>query len=371
MPSASASENSGSNRTYSWRVTPRIYRSVLFHALEVEVEEGRRPVGELLHRFRHGGGLGELVVLHRRLVRRELDDGHELPCVVAVPAHHCPRRRALACSLLTELVDDLLHVVELRRLVLDDLHETCHVCLLSSIGWWAASMRTSYPDASSAWRRSATRSSALSMPTESRTSEESTASGEPAADACCTNAIRSASSASCSATTPPTTSEWPPRYFVLECTTTSAPRPSGCCRYGVAKVLSTTTRAPRSCASLATAAMSTTVSSGFVGVSTHTSFVSSRQAPVIASRSAWSTAVQAIPAGSYRRATSRYVPPYASAGMITWSPASSAARRVASSAAMPLANASPCSAPSSSATHVSRAARVGLALRAYSYPRWS
>src|SRR5436190_7339684 len=184
MPSASASENSGSNRTYSWRVTPRIYRSVLFHALEVEVVEGRRPVGELLHRFRHGGGLGELVVLHRRLVRRELDDGHELPCVVAVPAHHCPRRRALACSLLTELVDDLLHVVELRRLVLDDLHETCHACLLSSIGWWAASMATNYPDASSAWRRSATRSSALSMPTDSRTSAGSTASGEPAADAC-------------------------------------------------------------------------------------------------------------------------------------------------------------------------------------------
>ena len=35
-----------------------------------------------------------------------------------------------------------------------------------------------------------------------------------------------------SATTsaPPTTSECPPMYFVVECTTTSAPSASGCCR---------------------------------------------------------------------------------------------------------------------------------------------
>ena len=73
------------------------------------------------------------------------------------------------------------------------------------------------------------------------------------------------------ATNPPTTSEWPPRYFVVECTTTSAPSASGCWRYGVANVLSTTTRAPRARARLATAAMSTIVSSGLVGVSIQTS----------------------------------------------------------------------------------------------------
>ena len=39
---------------------------------------------------------------------------------------------------------------------------------------------------------------------------------------------------------PPMTSECPPRYFVVECMTTSAPSASGCCRYGEAKVLSTT-----------------------------------------------------------------------------------------------------------------------------------
>jgi hypothetical protein len=69
---------------------------------------------------------------------------------------------------------------------------------------------------------------------------------------------------------PPTTSAWPPRYLVVECTTTSAPSESGCCRYGVAKVLSTTTMAPTACAAAAAAWMSTMLSSGFVGVSIHT-----------------------------------------------------------------------------------------------------
>jgi hypothetical protein len=35
-------------------------------------------------------------------------------------------------------------------------------------------------------------------------------------------------------------------YFVVECTTTSAPRASGCWRYGEANVLSTTSTAPAS-----------------------------------------------------------------------------------------------------------------------------
>jgi hypothetical protein len=46
------------------------------------------------------------------------------------------------------------------------------------------------------------------------------------------------------ATKPPITSECPPRYFVVEWTTTSAPSSSGLWRYGVANVLSTTTMAP-------------------------------------------------------------------------------------------------------------------------------
>ena len=67
------------------------------------------------------------------------------------------------------------------------------------------------------------------------------------------------------ATKPPTVSEWPPRYFVVECTTMSAPSSSGCWRYGVANVLSTTRIAPTSCAASAAARMSTTFSSGFDG----------------------------------------------------------------------------------------------------------
>ena len=43
------------------------------------------------------------------------------------------------------------------------------------------------------------------------------------------------------ATTPPITSPWPPRYFVALCSTSVAPCRAGCCRTGVANVLSTST----------------------------------------------------------------------------------------------------------------------------------
>ena len=75
-------------------------------------------------------------------------------------------------------------------------------------------------------------------------------------------------------------SEWPPTYFVTLCTTASAPSASGRCSAGVAKVLSTTTRAPCSCAAALTAAMSTIFSIGFDGVSIHTSVVSGVIAPL-------------------------------------------------------------------------------------------
>ena len=88
------------------------------------------------------------------------------------------------------------------------------------------------------------------------------------------NVSRSATSRSLTTTAPPTTSEWPPQYFVVECTTMSAPRTSGCWRYGDANVLSTTSSAPASCATTASASMSPMDRSGFVGVSTQISFVS-------------------------------------------------------------------------------------------------
>ena len=61
---------------------------------------------------------------------------------------------------------------------------------------------------------------------------------------------------------------------------------SGCCRYGEAKVLSTTTIAPAACAISATAAMSVIFMSGLLGVSSQTTLVASgRMAARTASRS--------------------------------------------------------------------------------------
>ena len=56
---------------------------------------------------------------------------------------------------------------------------------------------------------------------------------------------RSATPTSRATATPSSRSEWPERYFVALCTTTSAPVSSGRCRIGVAKVLSTASSAPR------------------------------------------------------------------------------------------------------------------------------
>ena len=107
-----------------------------------------------------------------------------------------------------------------------------------------------------------------------RTSHESNGPGTAPSDFC-RKYSRSASAGSFVATKPPTTSEWPPRYFVVECTTRSAPSESGCWRYGVANVLSTASSAPAACAASAARRMSTTLRSGFDGVSTQTSRTSS------------------------------------------------------------------------------------------------
>ena len=70
---------------------------------------------------------------------------------------------------------------------------------------------------------------------------------------------------------------------MAECTTASAPSSSGRWITGVAKVLSTATIAPPLRAT--TAGMSTTLSSGFVGVSTQITAVSGRTARSSAARS--------------------------------------------------------------------------------------
>ena len=135
----------------------------------------------------------------------------------------------------------------------------------------------------------------------------------------------------------------------------------------MAKVLSTTSSAPASCASEAMASMSPMLSSGLVGVSTHTSRVSpGRSAARTASRSLAGAGSCRSPQAVATLSKSRNVPPYASSGSSTWSPGRHSARMTVSSAARPLAKANPRSPSSSAAMLPSRAVRVGLAERLYS-----
>jgi hypothetical protein len=73
--------------------------------------------------------------------------------------------------------------------------------------------------------------------------------------------------------------------LVSDDTTNVAPRASGCCKYGVAVVLSTATRTFRSFAASTTARMSPISSDGLLGVSIHT-----RRAPSITAGCAQSSA---------------------------------------------------------------------------------
>src|SRR6267378_8045512 len=89
----------------------------------------------------------------------------------------------------------------------------------------------------------------------------------------CRNANAVSSSSSLVSSAPPTTSECPPMYLVVECSTTSAPKSNGCCNAGEAKVLSTNTFMLDTfmldvAASCAIAPMSAMESKGLVGVST-------------------------------------------------------------------------------------------------------
>src|SRR5215470_16748821 len=127
-----------------------------------------------------------------------------------------------------------------------------------------------------------------------------------------TKASRSPSSGSATTTAPPTTSEWPPRYLVVEWTTASAPSASGFCRYGEANVLSTTSSAPASAHSSATALMSTIDSSGLVGVSTQTTRAGlSFRACRTAFGSDTGTGRQLTFHPAKTLSNNRYVPPYA------------------------------------------------------------
>src|SRR5579863_5493871 len=72
---------------------------------------------------------------------------------------------------------------------------------------------------------------------------------------------------------PAITSEWPFKYLVAECITTSEPSAIGRVRIGVAQVESTASAAPAAWAMRAAASMSLTPHSGLLGVSSQTSLV--------------------------------------------------------------------------------------------------
>ena len=113
--------------------------------------------------------------------------------------------------------------------------------------------------------------------------------------------------------------------------------------------------------------MSPMLSSGLVGVSTHTILVRPGWiAACIASTSLTAAVVCSRPHGWSTLSKSRWVPPYASSGITTWSPGSQMVRSRVSSAARPEANANPRSPSSSAAMLPSRAVRVGLPERLYS-----
>ena len=101
---------------------------------------------------------------------------------------------------------------------------------------------------------------------------------------------------------------------MVECIETSAPSSSGRWSTGVPHVLSTAQIAPPRCAISATAAMSTTCSSGFDGVSIQTSFVFGRIAAFTFARCVMSTADTSIPHGPKTSRASLVVPKYASSG---------------------------------------------------------
>jgi hypothetical protein len=126
--------------------------------------------------------------------------------------------------------------------------------------------------------------------------------------------------------------------------------------------LSTHSRAPPSCAISATAGISHSFIIGFVGVSTWTSFVLGRIAAATASLSLASTYVKSMPSRLRTWLNIRVVPPYVFSSLTTWSPAE---RRftIASIAASPDANATPCVPLSRAAMLASSASRVGLAVR--------
>ena len=149
----------------------------------------------------------------------------------------------------------------------------------------------------------------------------------------------------------------------MECTTMCAPSSIGLCRYGLRKVLSTTTVILRGVASLLSAAMSATRMVGFVGVSRYNIFVLGRKASSTASVEEVSTKLNSSPKCTSNWVESRNTPPYTASESTTWSPGRSS-RKTASIPAMPDEKTYALWPSSSLAMVRSRALRFGWLVRA-------
>ena len=113
------------------------------------------------------------------------------------------------------------------------------------------------------------------------------------------------SAASRDTTAPPSTSECPDSDLVSEYTDASAPKSSGRCSSPVATVLSTTNGAPAAAAADPSAARSATRSSGFVGVSAHSTDGRAASARSTAGMSCRSIGTASAPCGRSLPASAR------------------------------------------------------------------
>ena len=164
-------------------------------------------------------------------------------------------------------------------------------------------------------------------------------------------------------TAPPTTSLWPLMYLVVEWITKSAPNSIGVCSAGDRKVLSTTVNAPTACAASITKRRSVMRSSGFDGVSIHTTAGCVASVSASARGSVKSMVVSSNAPLAASALNRRQLPPYASCGTTSRWPGFSSACSSRVMADMPVEVTTAPAPPSSSASASPSRSRVGLPLR--------
>ena len=163
---------------------------------------------------------------------------------------------------------------------------------------------------------------------------------------------------------PATTSEWPLRYLVAECSTMSAPSASGRVSTGVGTVESTASSAPAAWAQRAASAMSVMIQIGLDGVSIQTSrvrpgLIAARERARDRPRRRTSPPVRG---SAHPRVSHWRRPQYIAVGATTCAGRSSA-RNAVVAAAMPEANSRLAAPPSSSVRTSSTCRTVALSER--------